>query len=96
VITLNNGLQTDRTCRLVQGLRPPRPPSWSGSNPPSGWLHFTDIDADLYFGAHRGLFGSKSWMAKIGRQGGTTKSQKGGSTPAGTGSSAAAAARRAA
>jgi hypothetical protein len=38
-------------------------------------LHWSDLDADLYVPALlRGIYGSKLWMAKIGRRGGLARS----------------------
>lgn len=38
-------------------------------------LHWPDLDADLYVPSLlRGIYGSKAWMAKIGRAGGLAKS----------------------
>ncbi|MDT3669376.1 MAG: DUF2442 domain-containing protein [Aromatoleum sp.] len=77
LITLNNGLQLTVPAALVQGLEAATPAELERIEiSPSGLgLHFPDIDADLYIPALiEGWFGSKSWMAKIGRQGGTTKS----------------------
>ena len=38
-------------------------------------LHWPDLDADLYVpGLLRGIYGSKAWMAKIGRAGGLARS----------------------
>jgi hypothetical protein len=38
-------------------------------------LHWPDLDADLYVpGLLRGIYGSKTWMAEIGRRGGSVRS----------------------
>jgi hypothetical protein len=38
-------------------------------------LHWPDLDADLYVpGLLRGIYGTKKWMAQIGRSGGAVKS----------------------
>ena len=38
-------------------------------------LHWPDLDADLHVpGLLRGIYGSKAWMAKIGRAGGSARS----------------------
>lgn len=77
VISLDNGLELAFPPRLAQGLEHATPAELANIeiSPLGDGLHWPAIDADLYVPALlRGVFGSKSWMARnLGAAGGRSR-----------------------
>jgi Protein of unknown function (DUF2442) len=78
VVGLENGLELAFPPRLAQGLEHATPVELAviEISPLGDGLHWPLLDADLYVPALlRGVFGSKSWMARhLGAAGGRTRS----------------------
>ncbi len=78
VVDLTNGCTFMFPAHLAQGLRDADPKLIAEVEvEPYGFaLHWETLDADLTIaGLLAGMFGSKTWMAEIGRTGGSRKSE---------------------
>lgn len=77
VVMLNTGIELTFPTRLAQGLAGASPDSLADIeiSPAGLGLHWPQLDADLYVPALlRGVFGSKSWMARqLGAEGGRAR-----------------------
>ena len=78
IVGLDNGLELAFPPRLAQGLEHATPADLAiiEISPLGDGLHWPAIDADLYVpGLLQGVFGSKSWMARLlGAAGGRARS----------------------
>lgn len=77
VITLEGGCEFAFPARLAEGLADaPRSKLMKIKISPNGLgLHWPLLDTDLYFpGLIEGAFGSRRWMQRIGRLGGSSRS----------------------
>ena len=76
-IELKNGIVIGFPCGLLQGLGNATPEQLAEVEvTPTGYgLHWQGLDADFAVPQLvAGIFGTKSWMAELGRRGGQTKS----------------------
>lgn len=79
VIDLTNGCTFAFPADLGQGLAGATPEQLASVEvTPGGYgLHWEELDADLAVSSLvAGIFGSKRWMAELGRQGGRVKSER--------------------
>jgi hypothetical protein len=78
VIDLKNGTTFIVPCDLVQGLRGVAPDDIAEVEllPRGAALHWEKLDVDISLaGLMFGIFGTKAWMAEIGRRGGSATSE---------------------
>lgn len=78
VIELKNGVVLLLPCTLLQGLAEANPEDIAQVRlgPRGASLHWGNIGLDFSIaGLMAGLFGTRTWMAEIGRSGGSAKSQ---------------------
>jgi hypothetical protein len=77
ILTLNDGRRHVFPCEELQGLGSATSEQIANVEIFGGGtgLHWPELDADLYVPALlRGIYGTKKWMAKIGRRGGVATS----------------------
>lgn len=78
IIDLKNGTTFIVPCDLIQGLRGAAPDKIAEVEllPRGAALHWEKLDVDISLaGLMFGLFGTKAWMAEIGRKGGSATSE---------------------
>ncbi|MBV9958438.1 MAG: DUF2442 domain-containing protein [Acidobacteria bacterium] len=78
IIELKNGATFMIPCDLVQGLRGADPELVAEVEllPRGAALHWKTLDVDFSVaGLLMGLFGTKTWMSELGRQGGSVRSE---------------------
>ncbi|MCI0390263.1 MAG: DUF2442 domain-containing protein [Acidobacteria bacterium] len=77
IIELKNGSTFIVPCDLIQGLRGADPKEIAAVElgPRDASLHWEKLDQDFTVGGlMHGIFGTKAWMAELGRAGGRSKS----------------------
>lgn len=79
VIELKNGVTLIIPCELIQGLRGADPDLIAEVElmPRGAALHWEKLDQDFSVaGLMAGVFGTRAWMAEIGRRGGSVRSER--------------------